>query len=83
MQMSLIRVSLRLDNLTFDFVSIAQLIMLVLLLRSEVEFSIDDFNTIGGKVPLIANLKPHGKVRTLILTPLCTALLSQMCPSMP
>ena len=58
-------------------------IMLVLLLRSEVEFSIDDFNKIGGKVPLIANLKPHGKVRALILTPLCPALLSQMCPSMP
>ena len=30
--------------------------------RSDVEFSIDDFNTIGGKVPLIANVKPHGKV---------------------
>lgn len=83
MQMSEFEFSVRLDNLTFDFVSIAQLIMLVLLLRSEVEFSIDDFNKIGGKVPLIANLKPHGKVRSLILTPLFTALLSQMCPSMP
>lgn len=30
--------------------------------RSEVEFCIEDFNTIGGKVPLIANVKPHGKV---------------------
>ncbi len=31
-------------------------------LRSEVEFSIDDFNTVGGRVPLITNVKPHGKV---------------------
>ena len=30
--------------------------------RSDVQFSIDDFNTVGGKVPLIGNLKPHGKV---------------------
>ena len=35
--------------------------------RSEVEFSIDDFNTVGGKVPLIANVKPHGKVQCIPL----------------
>ena len=35
---------------------------LLFIFRSDVEFSIDDFNTIGGKVPLIANVKPHGKV---------------------
>ncbi|XP_074609045.1 dihydroxy-acid dehydratase 2-like isoform X3 [Acropora palmata] len=35
--------------------------LLALARESEVEFSIDDFNKIGGKVPLIANLKPHGK----------------------
>ena len=26
------------------------------------ELNIEDFNTIGDRVPLIANLKPHGKV---------------------
>lgn len=36
--------------------------LFLLIFRSDVEFSIDDFNTIGGKVPLIANVKPHGKV---------------------
>ena len=41
--------------------------ILFMILRSEVDFSIDDFNKIGGKVPLIANLKPHGKVRKLML----------------
>ena len=71
-----------LDNHTFDFVSIAQLSMLVLLLRSEVKFSIDDFNKIESKVPLIANLKPHGKVRRLMVTLLCTSVLLQMCPWM-
>ncbi|XP_020617401.1 uncharacterized protein LOC110055358 isoform X2 [Orbicella faveolata] len=35
--------------------------LLALAHESDVEFSIDDFNTIGGKVPLIANVKPHGK----------------------
>ncbi|XP_068760130.1 dihydroxy-acid dehydratase 2-like isoform X2 [Montipora capricornis] len=35
--------------------------LLALAHESEVDFSIDDFNKIGGKVPLIANLKPHGK----------------------
>ena len=31
--------------------------------RADVELNIEDFNTIGDQVPLIANLKPHGKVR--------------------
>ena len=31
--------------------------------RADVELNIEDFNTIGDRVPLIANLKPHGKVR--------------------
>lgn len=35
--------------------------LLALAHESEVQFSIDDFNTVGGKVPLIANVKPHGK----------------------
>ena len=26
------------------------------------DLDIEEFNTIGGRVPLIANLKPHGKV---------------------
>ena len=30
--------------------------------RADVELSIEDFNRIGDRVPLIANLKPHGKV---------------------
>jgi len=30
--------------------------------RSEVELSIENFNSIGSKVPLLSNLKPHGKV---------------------
>lgn len=39
----------------------AVLHLLALAHESEVEFCIEDFNTIGGKVPLIANVKPHGK----------------------
>lgn len=39
----------------------AVLHLLALAHESDVEFSIGDFNTIGGKVPLIANVKPHGK----------------------
>ncbi|XP_067023708.1 dihydroxy-acid dehydratase 2-like [Acropora muricata] len=35
--------------------------LLALARESEVEFSVDDFNKIGGEVPLIANLKPHRK----------------------
>lgn len=35
--------------------------LLALAHESEVNFSIEDFNKIGGKVPLIANVKPHGK----------------------
>lgn len=35
--------------------------LLALAHESDVQFSIDDFNTVGGKVPLIGNLKPHGK----------------------
>ena len=31
--------------------------------RAEVELNIEDFNTISDRVPLLANLKPHGKVR--------------------
>ena len=31
--------------------------------RAEVELNIEDFNMIGDRVPLLANLKPHGKVR--------------------
>ena len=31
--------------------------------RADVELSIEDFNTIGDRVPLLANLKPHGKVK--------------------
>lgn len=42
--------------------SVSIYFFLFFLFRSDVEFSIDDFNTIGGKVPLIANVKPHGKV---------------------
>ena len=41
---------------------ISSYFFLLFIFRSDVEFSIDDFNTIGGKVPLIANVKPHGKV---------------------
>lgn len=41
--------------------------LLALARESEVEFSIDDFNKIGGKVPLIANLKPHGKYQMAAL----------------
>ncbi|CAH3195828.1 unnamed protein product [Porites evermanni] len=35
--------------------------LLALAHESDVQFSIDDFNTVGGKVPLIGNLKPHGQ----------------------
>lgn len=35
--------------------------LLALAHESEVEFCIEDFNKVGGKVPLIANVKPHGK----------------------
>ena len=31
--------------------------------RANVDLSIDDFNRIGDRIPLLANLKPHGKVR--------------------
>lgn len=30
--------------------------------RAGVDLSIEEFNTIGDQVPLLANLKPHGKV---------------------
>ena len=30
-------------------------------IRADVAFSIDDFNAVGDRVPLLANLKPHGK----------------------
>ena len=33
------------------------------LYRADVDLCIEDFNTIGDRVPLLANLKPHGKVR--------------------
>ena len=36
--------------------------------RAEVELKIDEFNAIGSKVPLLANLKPHGKVTSCHVT---------------
>ena len=35
--------------------------------RADVELNIEDFNTIGDRVPLLANLKPHGKVKNAII----------------
>lgn len=37
--------------------------LLALAQEAQVELSIDDFNTVGGSVPLIGNLSPSGKVR--------------------
>jgi len=31
--------------------------------RAEVDLEREDFNRIGGKVPILANVKPHGKVK--------------------
>lgn len=36
--------------------------------RAGVDLSIEEFNTIGDRVPLLANLKPHGKVQCQFLT---------------
>lgn len=30
--------------------------------RADVDLGIEEFNVIGSRVPLLANLKPHGKV---------------------
>jgi dihydroxy-acid dehydratase len=38
----------------------AVLHVLALAQEAEVELSIDDFDRIGKRVPLIANLSPHG-----------------------
>lgn len=35
--------------------------LLALAHEADVAFSIDDFNAVGDRVPLLANLKPHGK----------------------
>ena len=37
------------------------------------DLSIEEFNTIGERTPLLANLKPHGKV--YLKTVLCSCLL--------
>lgn len=34
-------------------------------LRAGVDLSIDEFNDIADKIPLLANLKPHGKVKII------------------
>lgn len=34
-------------------------------LRAGVDLSIDEFNGIADKIPLLANLKPHGKVKKI------------------
>ena len=44
------------------------LIMIVIITmnicRADVELDIEDFNRIGEKVPLVANLRPHGQVES-------------------
>lgn len=42
----------------------------ILHFRAEVDLTVNDFNIIGSRVPLLANLKPHGKVCIAWLPPL-------------
>lgn len=40
---------------------------LLSLCRADVDLDIEEFNVIGSRVPLLANLKPHGKVWCVLM----------------
>ena len=56
---------LHLLSLAYEYELINRVLILsiiIIMCRAEVKLSIEDFNRIGSKVPLLSNLKPHGKV---------------------